>query len=150
MTTTVRVVMLPPLSRRRSIATLVASLWLVLRGNAARADHEYVGVVTNTQLDPAGEPGLVGKTLVVEERPASPKALEGCHGVVMPAFHVRVEHERGEPQRLLMGIDATFHPDPPAPAPVRPGDRLVVAERGGGDCGDGTSLLYLHPVSRSS
>ena len=78
---------------------------------------------------------------------ASPKYLEGCNGVLMPAFHVQVEGTGGEPQRLLMGIDATFHPDPPTPAPVQPGDRFVVGETGGGDCGDGTSLLYLHPIA---
>ena len=88
---------------------------------------------------------MIGKTLVVLERPASPTSLEGCNGVRMPAFHVEVDGEGGAPQRLLMGIDATFHPDPPAPRPVQPGDRFVVGEVGGGDCGDGTSLLYLHP-----
>jgi hypothetical protein len=136
---------MPLLSRRHAIASVVAGVASLLQGRAARADHEYVAIITNTRLGPAGESGLIGKTLVVTERPASPKYLEGCHGVHMPAFHVDVEGEGREPRHLLMGIDATFHPDPPAPDPVQPGDRFVVGETGGGDCGDGTSLLYLHP-----
>ncbi len=48
--------------------------------------------------------------------------------------------------RLLMGIDPTYHPDPPAPTRVQPGDRFVVRKSGSGDCGDGTSLLYLLPA----
>lgn len=136
---------MPLLSRRSAIVSLVAGVASLLQGRAARADHEYVAIVTNTRLGPAGEAGMIGKTLVVTERPASPKYLAGCNGVHMPAFHVDVEGKRGEPHDLLMGIDATFHPDPPAPDPVQPGDRFVVGETGGGDCGDGTSLLDLHP-----
>ncbi len=92
---------------------------------------------------------MIGKTLVVEERAAFPEYIEGCNGAIMPAFHVRVERNGGERKRLLMGIDPTFHPDPPAPTRVQPGDRFVVGETGGGDCGDGTSLLYLHPAAPS-
>jgi hypothetical protein len=68
----------------------------------------------------------------------------------MPAFHFRVAHEGRQETRLLMGIDPTFHPDPPTPDPVRPGDRFVVEETGSGDCGDGTSLLYLQPAPPAS
>ena len=132
------------LSRCHAVAALVAGGTFLLRGRTARADHEYVAIVTNARLGPAGEAGSVGKTLVVQERPVWPQSLEGCNGVGMPAFHVDIGGEDGEPTRLLMGIDATFHPDPPAPRPVQIGDRFVVGEVGGGDCGDGTSLLYLH------
>jgi hypothetical protein len=135
----------PRLSRRSAIATLLAGAGLLRRGGVAWADHDYVAVITNTQLGRDGAPGMVGMTLVIEERPASPKFIEGCHGVLMPAFHVRVADDGNQETRLLMGIDPTFHPDPPAPEPVRPGDRFVVEETGSGDCGDGTSLLYLHP-----
>ena len=138
------------LSRRSAIAILFAGAGLLLRGSVARADHDYVAVVTNTQLGPDGTPGMVGLTLVIEERPASPKFIEGCHGVLMPAFHVRVTDEGRQQTRLLMGIDPTFHPDPPAPEPVRPGDRFVVEKTGSGDCGDGTSLLYLRPAPPAS
>ena len=139
------------LSRRRAVATLLAGAGLVLRPRAARADHEYVAVISNTQLGPDGEPGMIGKTLVVEKRSAFPEYIEGCNGVIMPAFQVLVardggRRDRGERHRLLMGIDPTYHPDPPAPARVQPGDRFVVRDAGGGDCGDGTSLLYLHPA----
>jgi hypothetical protein len=133
-------------SRRRVVATLLAGAGLLHHGGAVRADHEYVAVVTNTKLGSDGVPGMVGKTLEVEERPASPKFIAGCHGVLMPAFHVRVADVGSQETRLLMGIDLTFHPDPPAPEPVRPGDRFVVEETGSGDCGDGTSLLYLQPA----
>jgi hypothetical protein len=130
---------------------LLASAGLLHRNGTVRADHEYVAVVTNTQLGSEGEPGMVGETLVVEERPASPRFIEGCNGVIMPAYHVRVERAGDDgPKRLLLGIDPTFHPDPPAPDPVQPGDRFVVAEAGGGDCGDGTSLLYLQPADPTS
>ena len=134
------------LSRRSAIATLLAGAGLLLRGSVAWADHDYVAVVTNTQLGPDGAPGMVGLTLVIEERPASPKFIEGCHGVLMPAYHVRVADDGSRYPRLLMGIDPTFHPDPPAPEPVRSGDFFVVEKIGSGDCGDGTSLLYLKPV----
>ena len=70
---------------------LFAGAGLLLRGSVARADHDYVAVVTNTQLDPDGAPGMVGLPLVVEERPASPRSSSrGAIGVLMPAFHVRV------------------------------------------------------------
>jgi hypothetical protein len=142
------------LSRRRAVVTLLAGAGLVLPGGAARADHEYVAVITNTQLGPEGESGLIGKTLVVEKRSAFPEYLEGCNGVIMPAFQVQVapdagQREGGERNRLLMGIDPTYHPNPPAPTRVQPGDRFVVRDAGGGDCGDGTSLLYLHPAPTS-
>ena len=137
---------MPHRSRRRLLATLLAGAGLLLRGGMARATHEYVAVVTNTQLGPDGAPGMVGTTLVIEERPASPEFIEGCHGVLMPAFHVRVADDGNRDPHLLMGIDPTFHPDPPTPDPVRPGDRFVVEETGSGDCGDGTSLLYLQPA----
>jgi hypothetical protein len=149
MTTKARAFM-PALSRRRAVATLLAGAGLLLRGGAARADHEYVAVVSNTQLGPEGEPGMIGKTLVVEERPVHPTHIEGCNGVIMPAFHVRVERDGDGRKRLLMGIDPTFHRDPPTPSPAQPGDRFVVRESGGGDCGDGTSLLYLHPAPPAS
>jgi len=135
------------LSRRRAVATLLAGAGLVLRGGVTRADHEYVAIVTNTQLGPGGVPELVGATLVVEERPASPEYLSGCKGVLMPAYRVRLERDNGRDQHLLLGIDATYHPDPPPPPPAQPGDRFVVKASGSGDCGDGTSLLYLEPVA---
>jgi hypothetical protein len=134
------------LSRRSAITTLLAGAGLLLRGGVARANHEYVAVVTNTKLGPDGASGMVGMTIVIDERPASPEFIEGCHGVYMPAFHVRVADDGSQYPRLLMGIDPSFHPDPPAPEPVRPGDRFVVEATGSGDCGDGTSLLYLHPA----
>jgi len=150
MTPKARAVMPHLFSRRHANGTLVAGVGLLLGARAARADHEFVAIVTNTRLGTEGEPGMIGKSLVVEERPVSPKYLEGCNGVIMPAFHVRVEFDDGKARRLLMGIDVTFHPDSPAPHPVQPGDRFVVGETGGGDCGDGTSLLYLHPVAPTS
>ena len=100
------------LSRRSAIATLVAVAGVVLRGREARADHDYMAVITNIQLGPDGASGMVGRTLIIEERPASPKFIEGCHGVFMPAFHVRVAHDGSQETRLLMGIDPIFHPDP--------------------------------------
>ena len=143
-----------PLSRRRAAAILLAGAGLLLRGGAARADHEYVAVVTNTQLGPEGESGMIGKTLVVEKRSVYPEYIEGCNGVIMPAFQVHVarddgRRDDGERHHLLMGIDPTYHPDPPAPARVQPGDRFVVRKTGSGDCGDGTSLLYLQPAPAS-
>ena len=142
------------LSRRRVLATLLAGAGFLLHGTVTKADHEYVAVVTNTQLRPKGEPEMVGTTLVVEERPAFPKYIEGCNGVIMPAYHVRIEDaeggDTGDRKRLLLGIDPTFHPDPPAPDPVQPGDRFIVGATGGGDCGDGTSLLYLHPAASAT
>ena len=142
---------MPLLSRRQVVATLLAAAGLLLRGRGTRADHEYVAVVTNTHLGPEGVPGLIGTTLVVEKRSAFPEYLQGCNGVLMPAFQVWLVPDDGrrdgdEDQRLLMGIDPTCHPDPPAPGRVQPGDRFIVRKRGSGDCGDGTSLLYLLPA----
>ena len=136
-------------SRRQVVATLLSAVGLLRRGSVTRADHEYVAIVTNTQLGATGATGMVGTTLVILERPASPQYLEGCNGVLMPAFHVRVAREGDRHQHLLLGIDPTFHPDPTVPTPVQPGDRFVVRETGSGDCGDGTSLIYLEPVPTS-
>ena len=141
---------MPLLTRRQVMAPLLAGAGLLIRGTVTRADHEYVAIVTNTQLDRDGALGLVGKTLVIQERPASPEFLEGCHGVLMPAFQVRLERDGGRGQHLLLGIDPSFHPDPPVPAPVQPGDRFIVRKSGSGDCGDGTSLLYLQPAPPAS
>jgi hypothetical protein len=141
---------MPHLSRRQALATLLAGAGLLLQGGVVGADHDYVAIITNTQLGPDGAPGMVGTTLIIEERPAWPKFIEGCHGVFMPAFHVRVAQDGRQETRLLMGIDPTFHPDPPAPEPVRPGDRFVVEATGSSDCSDGTSLLYLHPAPPAS
>ena len=115
-------------SRRQAVATLLAGAGLLLHRRGVRADHEYVAVLTNTQLGPDGEPGLVGTTLVVEERAAIPSTSKAVTGCIMPAYHVRVAQDGGRSPRLLMGIDATFHPDPPAPDPAQPGDRFVVSE----------------------
>ena len=140
---------LPLLSRRQVVATLLAAAGLLLRGRGTRADHEYVAIVTNTQLGPDGVPGMVGASLVIHERPASPQYLEGCHGVLMPAFHVWVTRDDGRHQYLLVGIDSSYHPDRSEPTPLHPGDRFVVRKSGSGDCDDGTSLLYLLPASVS-
>ena len=137
------------LSRRQVVATLLAGVGLLRRRTVTRADHEYVAIVTNTQLSATGALGMVGTTLVDLERPASAQYLEGCNGVLMPAFHVRVARDGDRHQHLLVGIDTTFHPDPTALTPVQPGDHFVVRKGGSGDCGDGTSLFYLEPAPAS-
>ena len=137
------------LSRRQVVAALFSRAVHLGRGNVTRADHEYVAIVTNTQLSATGALGMVGTTLVVLERPASPQYLEGCNGVLMPAFHVRIARDGDRHQHLLVGIDTTFHPDPTALTSVQSGDHFVVRKSGSGDCGDGTSLLYLEPVPAS-
>ena len=138
---------MPSLSRRQAIATLLAGATLVRYGHVVQANHEYVAVLTTTHLGPEGASDLVGKTLVVEQRAAYPRHLEGCNGLILPAYEVRIERDAGMSTRLLLGIDPTFHADPPAPDPVQPGDRFTVRKRGSGDCGDGTSLLFLQPAS---
>jgi hypothetical protein len=137
------------LTRRQAGPLLLAGVALLVHGRTVRADHEYVAIVTNTQLDREGVSGMVGKRLVIQERPDSPRFLEGCRGVLMPAFHVQIQRDEGRHQHLLLGIDPTFHPDLPMPVPVQPGDRFVVRKSGSGDCGDGTSLLYLEPAPAS-
>jgi hypothetical protein len=133
-------------SCRSLIATLVAGATLVLPRSRVRANHEYVAVIMNTELGPDGALGLVGTTLVVEKRAAYPEHIDGCNGALLPAYQVQIERDGGRRKRLLLGIDPTFHPDPPVPDPAQPGDRFVVRETGSGDCGDGTSLLFLLPA----
>ena len=79
------------LSRRQAIATLLAGAGLLLHRRVVRADHEYVAVSPTPTSVPTGNRDWSARRLSSRSAPSIPKHIEGCNGVIMPAYEVRIE-----------------------------------------------------------